>query len=96
MGPQCFKGPDGYDDRQGLANWKCICGRGPSIDHQVNGFCYYKEGYKQAIEDAAKVAELPIVNFSGREMEACYECDCHGECPQEWYPKKIRALLEGK
>ena len=26
-----------------LQNWRCVCGRGPSIEHQVNGYCSGKE-----------------------------------------------------
>lgn len=52
------------------------------------------KAYRQGIEDAAKVAESPIINYAGKEPTFCYECDCHGEIPQEWYPKKIRALAD--
>lgn len=42
---------------QDLANWKCICGQGPSLAHQVGGYCHYVEGYRQGVEDAAKITE---------------------------------------
>ena len=43
-----------------------------------------REAVEQERERCAKVAETPI---SG---EKCYECDCHGECPQDYIAAKIR------
>lgn len=45
----------------------------------------------QAYEDAAKVVETPIENGLPGEPCDCYDCDCHGECPQRYYADKIRA-----
>lgn len=45
---------------------------------------------KQTYEDAAKIAESPIMNYEGRKPEKCYECDCHGEHPQDYIAKQIR------
>lgn len=65
-----------------LANWKCICGKGPSISHQVNGYCPYKEGYAQAIEDAAKVV-----------FEKYWAAKGESELAEIWLGNQVRALL---
>ena len=46
----------------------------------------------EALEEAAKVAEAPFSPESKNENGKCYECDCHGECPQDYISAKIRAL----
>lgn len=55
-----------------------------------------RDARASALEEAAKVAESPIVNFEGCKSELCYECDCHGECPQTYIAFKIRTLKETK
>lgn len=44
-------------------------------------------------EEAAKVAEAPMSYDPNRHSNVCYFCDCHGECPQEYIPKQIRAIV---
>lgn len=43
---------------------------------------------REALLEAAKIVESPIYK------DKCYACDCHGECPQEYYPPSLRALAK--
>jgi hypothetical protein len=58
-----------------LANWKCVCGKGPSIDHQVNGHCEFKRGYAAARSHHHKAGAMKCpwcgAFFDGTE---CMEC----------------------
>lgn len=51
----------------------------------------YAKARAEAYEEAAKIAEVPISPESKYHPGECYECDCHGECPQTYIATKIRA-----
>jgi hypothetical protein len=51
-----------------------------------------QEARREAIEEAAAVATRKLEPNNGDDG-FCYECDCHGECPQKIIPKNICALL---
>lgn len=49
-----------------LANWKCKCGRGPSIEHPVNGYCVSKPIIEDLETQLAKAkAELEVQREGG-------------------------------
>lgn len=66
---------------------------GPSFKELIErGLPKIKAAAKaEAYEDAAKIAETPISPDSKYYPGECYECDCHGECPQTYIATKIRA-----